>query len=85
MLLLLLQLLLHSYSNENSISKRGVLYSSPGQSRIVLLANFYISHNCRTDQRMTALVSLVDVMEMPGLDEVEEEEIPHPILLVAQH
>ena len=45
----------------------------PGQP-----THFYISHHCRTDQRLTAQVTLVDVLEMPGLDEEKEEEIPTP-------
>ena len=43
----------------------------------------YISRYGRTDSRLPALVSLVDVVEMPGLDQEEEEEAPPPVLVVA--
>ena len=39
---------------------------------------FYISRYGRTDSRLPALVSLVDVVEMPGLDQEEP-----PVLIVA--
>ena len=44
---------------------------------------YYISRYGRTDSRLPALVSLVDVVEMPGLDQEEEEEAPPPVLVVA--
>ena len=43
----------------------------------------YISRYRRTDSRLPALVSLVDVVEMPGLDQEEEELPPPAALLVA--
>ena len=46
------------------------------------IALFY-SEYCRTDPRLTALVSLVDVVEMPGLDQEEAELPPPAALLVA--
>ena len=43
----------------------------------------YISRYGRTDSRLPALVSLVDVVEMPGLDQEEVEEAPPPVHVVA--